>query len=158
MFRLVFIAFGIFCTATLFAQEKHTASQVSIPKRNQWIKEKSAMLKKFKPNAVIAKAVISENEVTNGINLSVDINDKGYLVTKDSGWIYFITHSAHNNPKVGDITLAIDNSKNIFINEGHVCGGYASFRALNFKEVNSVSDFFQYFNSEEKNGQWKKVP
>ena len=148
MFRLVFIAFGIFCTATLFAQEKHTASQVSIPKRNQWIKEKSAMLKKFKPNAVIAKAVISENEVTNGINLSVDINDKGYLVTKDSGWIYFITHSAHNNPKVGDITLAIDNSKNIFINEGHVCGGYASFRALNFKEVNSVSDFFQYFNKQ----------
>jgi hypothetical protein len=158
MFRLVFIAVGIFFAAILFAQEKHTALQVSIPKRNQWIKEQSAMLKKFKPTAATEKAVINENEVTNGINLSVDINYKGYLVTKDSGWIYFITHSAHNNPKVGDITLAIDNSKNIFMNEGHVCGGYVSFRALNFKEINSVSDFFQYFNCGDKNGEWKKVP
>ena len=157
MFRLLCLTICLFSITTLVAQEKHTASQVSAQKRNQWIKEQSAKLKKIKPTTTTEKAALNENEVTDGIRLTVDINDKGYLVTKDSGWIYFITHSAHKNPQVGDITLAIDHNKNIFMNEGHVCGGYISFGAVNFKEVTSVNDFFQYFTSDEKNGGWKKV-
>jgi hypothetical protein len=143
----------------LFAQEKHAASQVSAKKRNKWMKEQSVKLNNFQPIATTEKAEIRENELMDGsgTRLSVEIRNKGYLVTKDNGWIYFVAHSAHENPKVGDITLAIDHNKNIFMYTGHVCGGYISFGSEHLKEINNVHDFFQYFTTDEKNDGWKKV-
>lgn len=139
------------------AQTDEGIAKFSEEKRNQWIKKKTTELIKIKPETILQKAMLQENEHTDGIILSVEINGKNILHTKDGGWIYFEAHSAHDNSKVGDITIAIDNKKRIFINEGHVCGGYIYFDAMHFKEIPSADSFFKHFNYNSENGNWKQV-
>ncbi len=141
----------------VFAQADEGIAKFSEEKRNQWIKEKTSELKKIKPETVFQKATLQENEHVDGIILSVEVKGKNILYTGDDGWIYFETHSAHDNSDIGDITIAIDSKKRIFINEGHVCGGYIYFDAMHFKEIPSADSFFKHFNYDSEKGNWKRV-
>lgn len=125
-------------------------------KRNQWIKSNVRQLKKLK-HEKCTKSI--EPRVVEGD----DYHHKSYRLVNYSGcisfpngdWIHLISSSMHDNPEIGDITLAIDQNLRIFANEGHVCGGIINFYISSDSEINSSQAFFELFASDCDDCRWK---
>lgn len=89
----------------------------------EWINATANELLNINPDISYKKAAVKATETDNGVRLSVRIMKEGGWINLPKGnWIYIVTTSAHNNPEIGDISLAIDNRKNIYFNAVHVCG------------------------------------
>jgi hypothetical protein len=136
---------------------KYGNEHVIASKQNRWVKKTSRQLKKIKPEDCTQPI---EPRIVNFdghflISYRVDSNS-GCIQLPNGDWIYMITHSIHDDPAIGDITLAIDNRQRLFFNTGHVCGGIINFYIDTEKEINSAQDFFNSFLSDCDDCKWKE--
>ena len=132
-------------------------SKIKLEERDKWIKETSKDLKNFKPDSTIKIIADELIDMVDFKKISFRVINNGIIKLNNGDWIYITTNSSHENEAIGDISLAIDNSKTIFKNEGHVCGGIIHFETSQITELQTSADFFKYFVGDSDSKGWKKL-
>jgi hypothetical protein len=140
---------------TSSAQEPEN-TKVSPEKRDKWIKETATEMRNFKPDSSIKVVTPSILDLGDRKKLAYKVNKSGIINLINDDWIYIITHSSHQDEEIGDVSLAVDNKRHIYINEDHVCGGVIRFETDQITELNKSSDFFKYFVSDTALKGWDK--
>jgi hypothetical protein len=124
--------------------------------RNKWIKNKVREMKSATWDKNIALAdftTIDTDEVKlNKVRIS-DCN-KLYFDNKDT--ILICIHSVHENPRIGDVSIALLNRKKVYVNFGHVCGGLIRFESFRIHNPESGLHFFSKYISDTDELKWKK--
>jgi hypothetical protein len=157
MLRLVTITF-ILLAGTTFAFGQHAGESLIVPeKRNGWIQATAKELLNIIPDSTIQQTSVNVIEIENDIRLSIRILEEGWIDLSGGNWIYIITTSSHNNPEIGDVSVAIDNRKNVYYNEGHVCGGIIHFETMQLRKLKTSKEFFASFISDTDSMSWKRL-
>lgn len=65
------------------------------------------------------------------LSYQYELTNKAYQKFKKRSWIKMISLSSHENPDIGDVTLAITNKGKVYINRGHICGNVVTFHSQN---------------------------
>lgn len=126
---------------------QHISTNINENIRKQWIREASAFLKTVKPEPPAMEIAVFDLTHFEKNQLKCSIRMHTYLRINDRDWIYFIVQSAHSNPDVGDVILAIDQDGVIYSCEAHVCSGSTSVRSDDLIQPVSSEDFFARFHS-----------
>jgi hypothetical protein len=82
---------------------------------------------------------------------------EGCIEFPNGDWVYMVAHSLHDNPAIGDITIAIDNHQRLYKNEGHVCGGIINFYTGSEEDLLGAGDFFGNFMSDCDDCKWYRI-
>lgn len=153
-----FITSGIFCLFILKISAQHTDPYQIVPeKRDSFIQTAIIHLKQFTSDTIIQQLLLEEVSFEDYFRLKVRINGTGLLILPAKNRIYFSTSSSHDNPETGDITLALDQSGNIYQNNGHVCGGIISFETGDISKLRNSRQFFRYFVSDTDGEGWYRI-
>jgi hypothetical protein len=130
---------------------------VNLKKQQRWIDKTSKYLaeKKHKLNFPILE--LSDLEHEDFYLLRTRLIKKGKMEFADGGFLFFMSHSNHENPAIGDLTIAMDEKNNFYINEGHICGDIIHF--VTHKKMNDLlsSDFISQFFSDTDQKKWKEL-
>ena len=128
-------------------------------KRQEWINQMKKEIVKLNPDTV--HHILEASIVDLGAEyytFSYRLKTTGLIQISPNEWIYLTSSSSHNNPEVGDITIAIDQDRQFYINEGHVCGGIVHFRTETKIDLKTSKQFFEYFRSDIDSIPWSAIP
>jgi hypothetical protein len=139
---------------TAVTSAMHHAAEVNMLKRQQWMDATIKSLTAYQNSSMTQGITATEIETDDIYRMSYRVNGQGLIEFNDGSWVYIISNSMHNNDGVGDLTLAIDNQGNTYINEGHVCGGIIHFEIKVKTSVTSSHHFFKYFKSDTDDQGW----
>lgn len=90
--------------------------------------------------------------------LAFTLNRNGCVLFGENEWVCMISHSAHDNPKVGDIVLAVDSLSAIYQIETHICGGTAFFLGFDMSAPANTAEFFAKFKGDKVGRFWEMLP
>ena len=144
-------------TINLANAQHSDPSQVSAEKQNRWISETTRVLRNFSPDSTIAPVTIDKYVWENGQKISCRVIKSGIIRLENGSWIYITTTSSHENQEIGDVSMAVDDKKNIYKNMGHVCAGIIHFETTQLTELKNTADFFKYFVNDTDDAGWEKV-
>ncbi len=122
--------------------------------KSKWIAATLAEMKKVKKLDSTQTITMRKIDLEDNFLMSFRVRGSGFISFEDGDWIYLVSHSEHNSEQVGDLTLAIDNHGEIFINDGHVCGGIINFMTKRKIQVKEASHFFGNFISDTDDRGW----
>lgn len=157
MKKLAFSFFLILATISFSFAQHSDVSEVSAMKQDKWIQETIREFNSFSPDSSVTAIIIDQNIWDDGQKLSCRIVKCGILRLDNGGWIYFKTTSSHENKEIGDVSMAVDDKKNIYKNMGHVCGGIIHFETTQLTKLKETSDFFKFFICDTDSASWEKV-
>jgi hypothetical protein len=148
-------AFVLKAEATTFYPGSETVNQA---KQQRWVKKTAKELKKLQPEDCTDQIVPRVVDIEGLFLVSYRVNNNAGCIQFPNGdWIYLVSHSLHDDPAIGDITLAIDNRNRIFSNTGHVCGGIINFYIDTNIEIQRAQDFFDSFMSDCDDCKWNEI-
>ena len=133
----------------------HHSLKVDKEKRNLWIlaaSEKNSELGSTQVTKVISPVLI---DLPDFHQVSYRIHHQGKIKFSNDEEIVILTHSAHENPEIGDVVMAFANDGSIYINKGHVCGGMIHFISHSLSIPPDKDEFFQHFFSDTDDEKWK---
>jgi hypothetical protein len=151
----IFLSVVLFGLSISTFSQHHKQSDVNNEKRTAAIKQMVLDLTNFFPDRFTDSLIFKEVKSENGNKHSIRLIEKGILRLSTADWIYFLSSSSHNNPEIGDITLAIDSKGNIFQNNGHVCGGIIHFETTKNGIPTNSEAFFKFFESDTDGVKWE---
>jgi hypothetical protein len=99
-------------------------------------------IKEFKRPETFPEASFEKNSAGQFFVIKYVKDARGFVDVPDFGKCYFIPHSWHENPKIGDITLAHCGDK-FYISRDHVCGALR----LKVTRSNGAEDFQALFGN-----------
>jgi hypothetical protein len=156
--KKIFLSMVICLSIITISIAQHSGElKISKKKRDKWIKETTRELKEFSPDSLTPSIILSYSAYEDWQKLFCRVTKNGIIKLNSGDWIYIRTNSSHENEEIGDISIAIDSNKDIFKNEGHVCGGIINFETNLFSELKTTSDFFKYFVSDTDSATWEKI-
>jgi len=130
-------------------------SSVVVESLGQWLEQARKGMAGFRPDT--CKNII-EVEITDlgeeYYACSYRVDGPGMIRISDTEWIFLVPSSSHDNPEVGDITLAMDQKKRFYMNEGNICGGIIHFQTHDRFELTKSRQFFKYFVSDTNSVRW----
>ena len=135
----------IFNTSFLLAQH---SEEINTVLQQKWIEktiielQKNDVLRLLKP---VEPEINSHPEFT---RISYRFNGDARIQCQGGDWIYFRSHSEHENSKIGDVCLAITNKGEVFLNYGHICGGIVCIIDKSNTMPYDANDFFNRFISD----------
>ncbi len=133
-------------------------ADVSERQQNRWIRNSIRELKKFSPekcqNPIEPRVIELSDYYRKSFRLA---GGEGCILFSNGDWIFMVSNSTHDNPRIGDITLAIDSNGRIYKNEGHVCGGIIHFVNNVKMETDTANCFFDHFKSDTDNMGWIRL-
>lgn len=151
-YKFTMIVIGLALLRVSFGQH-HDPLKVSQKDQEKWLKQTSGMMLGFKPgDSPLMDAHITAYDEY--YKISYRLMKTGYIQLENQSWIYFISSSSHDNPEIGDITVAMDNQKRFFINRGHICGGMIHFQSEKKIDLRTPDDFFTNFREDVDNDPW----
>jgi len=121
----------------------------------QWIEQTAASMASMRPEMCTNVIEPSIRKLGDYYRLSYRLKGSGCIRFDNGDWIFLVSNSEHFDKEVGDVTLAIDNSKRIFINDGHVCGGIVNFIVDGKTALDSAEAFFQHTVSDTDDIKWQ---
>lgn len=157
MKKVVLLLVMMFPIFTVTVAQHSSNSKISVKNRETWIMETTDELRKFSPDSLTPPIILSYSAYEDWQKLFCRVTKNGIIKLNSGDWIYIRTNSSHENEEIGDISIAIDSNKDIFKNEGHVCGGIINFETNLFSELKTTSDFFKYFVSDTDSATWEKI-
>jgi hypothetical protein len=156
--KKIFLSMGICLSIITISVAQHSGeSKISVKKRDAWIRETTMELMQFSPDSLTSHIILAYSAYEDWQKLSCRVTKNGIIRLNNGDWIYIRTNSSHENEEIGDISMAIDNNKDVFKNEGHVCGGIINFETNLFSELKTTSDFFKYFVSDTDSATWERI-
>jgi hypothetical protein len=123
-------------------------------KRNTWIKDTvdSLMNKNVED---FPKLVVNELIHEDFYKASYRLIEKGVINFKEGGYLKLISTSAHSIAEIGDITLAVNEIGEVFVNQGHICGGIIHFETNDRGKTHAALDFLNSFQSDTDDESWQ---
>lgn len=153
---VIYSIFGLSGSGIVMAQV-HNVGEFDPQKRSMWIEQEVNDLKLYKPEedakSIKLKTINKKGEVWR----SVRVVKKGLVELDKGDWIFIVTNSGHDNPSVGDISLAIDQNGKIYRHSGHVCGNIIHFEAVLTKPHINSKLFFRNFKDDTEGLSWEKL-
>lgn len=144
MKRLLLIL--ILVPTIIFAQHNDSVLKKSL--QVKWINK---ALKEFKNSTSIPDLILCESKINSepdNTRIEYTIVGNSKMTCANSEWIYFKTHSKHENEEIGDITLAVSNKGSNYVYFGHVCGGEVYFKNNSNTVPKDAKEFFTKFTSD----------
>ncbi len=135
----------------------HDSILIDKLRQYEWIKKQADTLKYVVQTK--QKINISEPNIINLDDLkSISYRTMGLTAIrcKNKETVFISSHSSHMDHSIGDITVAIDYRKNIYINKGHICGGIINFKRLKPRIAESAIKFFKEFYSDTDDEKWER--
>ncbi len=115
--------------------------------QTQWISSQLLRLQKIAPSAQTIRPTVKDH------GRIVYYITEGKVPFKDSGWVYVITHSSHDDNAgfraIGDISLAMDSHGDFFYSLDHVCGT----RVINTQSKEGILNLENFIAL----GSWKRL-
>lgn len=123
-------------------------------KRTQWIRKAvdSLMLKNESDFPQLAMSELIHEEF---YQASYRLIEKGMIIFDDGSYVKLISTSAHAISEIGDITLAVNELGDVYINQGHICGRIIHFRVHQKKLTLTAGIFFDHFSSDTDDEPWQ---
>jgi hypothetical protein len=118
----------------------------------QWIKQAIADLKS--DDMIYREIRLVDRSYENFVRMDYKVRGNCEIKFKDGSFLKMITHSSHDNPKIGDLACAINHKGLIYIHQGHNCGGTLRFIINRKIEVVRVDDFINQFYSDIDGSGW----
>jgi hypothetical protein len=134
-----------------------SSKKVVTEEQKAWIKEMMEVLLNTTTLPAADTIAITTNELDDFRQSGFRLKGTGYIHFENGDWIYLVSNSSHTNEKIGDITLAMDNKKRFYLNEGHVCGGIIHFTTGRMFKTLDADMFFRYFRGDEDETEWKAL-
>jgi hypothetical protein len=123
-------------------------------KRNTWIKETvDSLIKKNVDD--FPQLVMNELIHEDFYKASYRLIEKGVINFKDGGYLKLMSTSAHSIAEIGDITLALNEHGEVYVNQGHICGGIIHFETHDRGKTQSALDFLNSFQSDTDDESWQ---
>lgn len=123
-------------------------------KRNKWIQEAAEKLKSTKNVDNYQQLVMNELTHEDFYQASYRLIDSGMIKFDDGSYLKLKSTSTHSMAEIGDITLAVDRHGDVYINQGHICGGIIHFNTHQKDVARTDVDFLKYFQSDTDDEQW----
>ncbi len=155
--KLLLASVFLFGSWNLLQGQHHSHPRYDAESRMLKKNEIIQSLRSFRPNEQAVVVELTEKEIDQSVKQSVRIIGEGFLQISNTDWIYFISTSSHTDANAGDMTLAIDQSGNVYQNDGHVCGGIVHFQTFERQKPRNSDQFFQLFKSDTDDIGWNKV-
>jgi len=125
--------------------------------KETWIREAAIKLNQLSGPA---DGQIIEKQVTDMegfYQAGYRLHGSGYISFDNGEWIFLVSNSAHDDARIGDITIAIDNHQRMWINEGHICGGIIHFISGRKEFEEGAGNFFTHYLSDTDDKAWKSL-
>jgi hypothetical protein len=123
-------------------------------KRNDWIRSAADMLRDTKNSDIDHVLVMNELVHEDYYQASYRLIDKGLIKFEDGSYLKLMSTSTHTHKDIGDITLAVNQQGDVYINQGHICGRIIHFNT-NQKELALTSaTFLKNFTSDTDDEPW----
>ncbi|HLO53301.1 MAG TPA: hypothetical protein VK169_03380 [Saprospiraceae bacterium] len=123
-------------------------------KRKTWIDETvDSLMNKNEDD--FPKLVMNELIHEDFYKASYRLLEKGVINFKDGGYLKLMSTSAHSIAAIGDITLAVNEIGEVFVNLGHICGGIIHFETHDKGKTQAALDFLNSFRSDTDDESWQ---
>jgi len=92
------------------------------PKRDEYIRNTIEEMSKIKPNEFLAAVKLEDGKYC------YVLRENCAIKFKDGNWVYISlrsrhgTHDTRGRNQIGDVTIAMDSKKNIYVSYHHICG------------------------------------
>lgn len=130
--------------------------KVNKEKQNVWIRNTvdSLISTKLDENFDILSHHLTELDEYKMI--SYRVNKSGKLLFHGGEYCIIYVHSAHEDPEIGDVSVALTMDGIIYINFGHVCGGIIHFVHMSTDIPKKPAEFFDVFSSDTDDEKWNR--
>lgn len=123
-------------------------------KRKSWIEETvDSLMNKNEDD--FPKLMMNELIHEDFYKASYRLLEKGVINFKDGGYLKLMSTSAHSIAEIGDITLAVNEIGEVFVNQGHICGGVIHFETHDRGKTHAALDFLNSFQSDTDDESWQ---
>ena len=135
----------------------HISLDFDLNKRNEWIIKLADSLSVRNLESDIEVIEPSIYDLPDMQKISYRINGGwGLIKFRDKKTIVIAVHSSHENPLIGDVSVAVLEDNTIFINTGHVCGNIIHFMHLSSSIPADSDEFLKNFYSDTDQISWQK--
>jgi len=135
----------------------HTSLDLDLHKRNEWIKKMAVSLSKRNSGSNFEIIEPSFYNLPDLKKVSYRIiNGLGIIKCRNEDEIAIVFHSSHQEPMIGDISVALLDNNVIFINTGHVCGNIIHFISPSLSIPENAEEIFKNFYSDTDQVKWQK--
>jgi hypothetical protein len=135
----------------------HDAALVNKKKRKKWINESIRTMKELSSAENIPVSEPHIVDIPDYQKITYRIQDCRTIVLKNGERILICIHSGHEDPEVGDVSVAMDiRKKRFYINYGHICGNLINFEKISVEIPVDSKSFFRFFLSDTDERKWKK--
>lgn len=135
----------------------HISLDFDLNKRNVWIKKMADSLSVRNSESDIEVIEPSIYDLPDLKKVSYRINGGfGIIRCRNEKEIIIGVHSSHEDPMIGDISVAFLENNIIFINTGHVCGNIIHFICLSSSIPEDTEEFLKNFYSDTDQISWQK--
>jgi hypothetical protein len=132
----------VLATKMFSSNHKFNDRQISHRERNKWIKMKVWEMNSTMWDNEMELAEFTSID-TDDIKLTrVRIKSCNKLSFENLDTILICSHSVHENPLVGDVSIPLLNRNKVYVNYGHVCGGLINFENPTSQQPQNGADFF----------------
>jgi len=127
---------------------------VNEKKRNKWINKAVKKLRKTKNSNDFQELVINELIHEEYYKASYRLISKGIIKFEDGSYLKLMSTSNHTNKEIGDITLAVNEEGDVYINQGHICGSIIHFETHERNLPKTALGFLLNFKSDTDDEPW----
>lgn len=134
----------------------HSKAFVNLSSRKKWI---MSAIKSMKSLPDLSNITLSQPhiiEIPDYQKISYRIQDCQKILFLNGEMVFICLHSVHQDPKVGDVSIAMDSKKNFYVNFGHICGRLIHFERKSSKAPRDIQDFIDNFVSDTDDLKWEK--
>ena len=125
-------------------------------KRKEWLLQTQARMLEFTLQAPVPRVSPEFIHYDTYTRISYQVVKEGVIYFGDNDWIYIVSSNSHDQPEVGDLTVAMDQDHNFYLNRGHVCGGQARYICDELKEIKTSATFFSSFKEDIDMQSWTR--
>ncbi len=134
----------------------HNKSLVKSSKQKKWIKSAIKSMKSLPYESNIEVCQPHIVDIPDYQKISYRIQDCRKVSFLNGDTVLICLHSVHQDPKVGDVSIAMDSKNNVYVNFGHICGGLINFERMSLVPPQNMADFTENFVSDTDDEKWKK--
>ncbi|WP_181039960.1 hypothetical protein [Aureitalea marina] len=145
------------CTITdsLQAQNVEHETELNL-ERNEWISQTVSKLEAIDPELITSSVNLLTRPDDGEFYNTIDLTKDSLIKLPSGDWIYVIIHSGHDNKLIGDLSIARDQSGQVYFNQGHVCGEIR-YKAHTQSPITSSEEFFLHLKDSSDKLSWKKL-
>jgi hypothetical protein len=132
----------------------HVTALIDIKKQEIWINQKMLCMRDTLDVATLEYAEPNIINIPDLQKVSYKIKSCQNIQMLDSSHVSICVHSAHQDPKIGDVCIGKTSENVYFVNYGHVCGGLINFERMALSIPNDSLDFFNSFVSDTDGHTW----